>query len=132
MEVNAKQHREILQRIAHKAMLESGLLPDFSTEALADLDRLQGPAVDPTEPVHELGELLWTSIDNDDSLEHDQLTAAEAFPGDRVKILVAVADVDVLAKHGKEKTCIPCLPDYFSSSVSLKKSQKKSKQAGFN
>ncbi len=39
-------------------MLERGLLPDFSAEALAELDRLQGPAVDPIEPVRELGELL--------------------------------------------------------------------------
>jgi len=100
MEVNNNQHRAILQRIAHKAMLESGLLPNFSTEALAELDRLQGPTADPTEPVRERGELLWASIDNDDSLDLDQLTAAEAIPGDGVKILVAVADVDALVKHG--------------------------------
>jgi exoribonuclease-2 len=100
MEVNNNQHRAILQRIAHKAMLESGLLPDFSTEALAELDRLQGPAANPTEPVRELGELLWASIDNDDSLDLDQLTAAEAIPGDGVKILVAVSDVDALVKYG--------------------------------
>jgi exoribonuclease II len=83
-------------------MLESGLLPDFSTEVLAELDRLQGPAVDPTEPVREVGELLWASLDNDAPLDLDQLTAAVAIPGDRVKILVAVADVDALVKHGSE------------------------------
>ena len=100
--MNDKQHREILQRIGHKALLESGLLPDFSTEALAELDRLQGPAIDHTEPVREVGELLWASIVNDDSLDLDQLTVAEAIPGDRVKILVAVTDDDVLVKHGSE------------------------------
>ena len=44
--------------------------------------------------------LLWASIDNDDSRDLDQLTVAEAMPGDKVKILVAVADVDSLVKDG--------------------------------
>ena len=45
-------------------------------------------------------DLLWASIDNDDSLDLDQLTVAEAMPGDKAKILVAVADVDCLVKDG--------------------------------
>ena len=44
MNANGKQHRAILQRIAERAMLEKGLLPDFSVEALAELARVQGPA----------------------------------------------------------------------------------------
>ncbi len=36
---NDKHHRTILQSIAHRAMLERGLLPDFSTAVLAELDR---------------------------------------------------------------------------------------------
>jgi len=45
--MNAKDqnHRALLQRIAHRAMLERGLLPDFSTEALAELGRLSVPKV---------------------------------------------------------------------------------------
>ena len=42
--------------------------------------------------------MLWASIDNDDSLDLDQLTVAEALPDNKVKILVAVADVDALVK----------------------------------
>ena len=42
--------------------------------------------------------MLWASIDNDDSLDLDQLTVAEALPDNKVKILVAVADVDTLVK----------------------------------
>ena len=41
MNANTKYHRSILQSIARRAMLERGLLPDFSTEALAELARLQ-------------------------------------------------------------------------------------------
>ena len=32
MNPNEKHHRAILQSIAHRAMLERGLLPDFSAE----------------------------------------------------------------------------------------------------
>ena len=45
-------------------------------------------------------DLLWASIDNDDSLDLDQLTVAETLPGDKVRIRVAVADVDALVKDG--------------------------------
>lgn len=46
--------------------------------------------------------MLWCSIDNDDSLDLDQLTATEAQTGSRVKILVAIADVDSLVRRGSE------------------------------
>ena len=44
----------------------------------------------------DLRELLWCSIDNDDSRDLDQLTVAEPLAGGKTKILVAVADVDAL------------------------------------
>jgi VacB/RNase II family 3'-5' exoribonuclease len=94
------QHRSTLQRIAYRAMLQRGLLPDFSAEALVELGRIQAPAAINGEQVHDLRGLLWASIDNDDSLDLDQLTVAEAMPGGKVKILVAVADVDALVKNG--------------------------------
>ena len=100
MNTSDKQHRAILQRIARRAMLEKGLLPDFSVEALAELARVQTPAATDGEQVRDLRDFLWASIDNDDSLDLDQLTVAEAMPGDRVKILVAVADVDLIVKKG--------------------------------
>lgn len=100
MKTNEKPHRAILQGIAHQAMLDRGLLPDFSAAALAELARLQVPAPTPGEALPDLGNLLWASIDNDDSRDLDQLTVAEAMPGDRIKILVAIADVDSLVKNG--------------------------------
>ncbi len=101
-----QQHRAILQGIAQRAMLERGLLPDFSAAVLAELGRIQAPAGVNDEAVgdplgiHDLADLPWASIDNDDSRDLDQLTLAEALPGDKVKILVAVADVDALVKNG--------------------------------
>ncbi len=99
MNANDEHHRAILQRIAQRAMVERGLLPDFSAPALAELGRLQAPAAVNGEPVRDLRQLLWASIDNDDSRDLDQLTVAEAMPGGKAKVLVAVADVAGLVRN---------------------------------
>jgi exoribonuclease-2 len=93
------QHRAILQRIACRAMLERGLLPDFSAQALAELDKIQAPAAHSTGPTRDCRNLIWCSIDNDTSRDLDQLTVAQALPGGCVKVLVAIADVDALVKR---------------------------------
>ena len=83
-----QQHRAILQSIAQRAMIEKGLLPDFSATVLAELDRIQAPggvngeSVRDPAGIRDLTDLLWASIDNDDSRDLDQLTIAEALPGD--------------------------------------------------
>ena len=90
MNANNQNHRVILQNFAHRVMLERGLLPDFSSEALAELGKLQVPAVikvglvEGSPGVRDLRNLVWASIDNDDSRDLDQLTVAEALPGDIV------------------------------------------------
>src|SRR3954462_2684076 len=101
-----QQHRAILQSIAQRAMLERGLLPDFSAAVLVEVDRMQAPAgvngesVASPSGIRDLTELLWGSIDNDDSRDLDQLTVAEVLPDDKVKLRVAVANVDALVKNG--------------------------------
>ncbi len=103
---HGKAHRAILESLAHRAMIEHGLLPDFTAGALAELGRIQAPPAVSGEPggkehlVRDLRNLLWASIDNDDSRDLDQLTVAEALPSDTAKILVAVSDVDSLVKKG--------------------------------
>jgi VacB/RNase II family 3'-5' exoribonuclease len=99
-EMNVQRQRGVLQRIAHQAMIARGLLPDFSPEAFAELDRMPDPSASAEETSQDLRELLWASIDNDDSRDLDQLTVAENLPGGAVKIRVAVADVDALVKKG--------------------------------
>jgi len=100
MNTNNQHHRAILQDIAERAMLQRGLLPYFSAQALAELNRIQSPARRNGEPIRDLREQLWVSIDNDDSRDLDQLTTAEAMPGNTLKVLVAVANVDALVKDG--------------------------------
>jgi exoribonuclease-2 len=94
-----QQSRSTLRRIAHRVMLEKGLVPDFPTQALNELAAIQGPATTTDKATRDLRELLWCSIDNDDSRDLDQLTVAEALPGGSAKILVAIADVDAVVKQ---------------------------------
>jgi ribonuclease R len=93
------QSRAILQKIARKALIMRGLLFEFSSQALAELAQIKEPAkIDLTTQVRDLRDLLWASIDNDDSEDLDQLTFAKELSSGKTRILVAVADVDALVK----------------------------------
>ena len=104
MHADELKHRTMLENLADQAMIDRGLLPDFSPEAFAELDILQKQAAQTdgqlrsSDSIRDLRHLLWASIDNDDSRDLDQLTVAEALPDGKVKILVAVSDVDSLVK----------------------------------
>ncbi len=99
MDQGAQHHRGILITIARRAMLERGLLPDFSPEALDELNGIHASAR-PHGAVSDLRNLPWASIDNDDSRDLDQLTVAELTEDGLVKIRVAIADVDALVPMG--------------------------------
>ena len=90
--------KDQLQRIAHAAMLQRGLLPDFSPAAVAQANQITQAARESAPAVRDLRSLLWASIDNDDSRDLDQLSVAEPSAGGAIKILVAIADVDALVK----------------------------------
>jgi VacB/RNase II family 3'-5' exoribonuclease len=81
-------------------MLARGLLPDFSAEVIAETNSIAKAATLSDSSLRDLRHLLWASIDNDDSLDLDQLSVAEQLPGGAVRILVAIADVDAIAKKG--------------------------------
>ena len=122
----------ILERIARRVMKERGFLPDFSRAALNELEKIQQVDWGVEAQKKDLRHLLWVSIDNDDSLDLDQLTVAEALPDKSVRILVAVADVDALAKknsaideHARQNTTsvytagktFPMLPERLSTDL---------------
>lgn len=100
MKSNGHSARERLQSIAHRVMLERGLEPDFPPEAVRQVEGLRGPAKAEGPGVRDLRELLWCSIDNDDSRDLDQLTVAEAIGGGKVRLYIAIADVDALVPAG--------------------------------
>jgi VacB/RNase II family 3'-5' exoribonuclease len=92
-------HRTVLRTIAHRAMQRYGLIPQFSAEAL-DEARQAAPVPTHDGSIRDTRGLLWTSIDNDESRDLDQLSVAEALGGGRTKLLVAIADVDALVPAG--------------------------------
>jgi len=91
------QNKTLLQNIARQAMLDRGLQPDFPADTLAQLATLNTPAAKGDAPTRDLRDLIWCSIDNDDSLDLDQLSVAVP-QANGTKILVAVADVDALVR----------------------------------
>ena len=90
--------RARLARIAHRVMIERGLVPDFDPSIQAQLSAIRGPAHDAS--VRDLRALPWCSIDNDDSRDLDQLSVAAPGENGATKILVAIADVDALVSKG--------------------------------
>jgi exoribonuclease-2 len=126
------RRKGVLEQIARRAMKEYGFLPDFSADALRELETVQQVSRGAESPGTDLRHLLWASIDNDDSLDLDQLTVAEALPDTRVKVLVAVADVATLVKknsaidaHARQNTTsvytagriFPMLPEKLSTDL---------------
>jgi exoribonuclease-2 len=94
------RRRDELRVIAERAMLQRGLLPDFSPAVMAETDALVTAAAEADPSIRDLGGLLWCSIDNEDSRDLDQLTTAEPRSGGLATILVAVSDVDAMVKPG--------------------------------
>lgn len=89
-----------LKDIARRAMLQRGLLPDFSPAAVAEAAALRRAPLETGSSIRDLRARAWSSIDNDDSRDLDQLSVAEPLAGGRVKVLVAIADVDAAVKAG--------------------------------
>ena len=81
-------------------MREHGLLSAFEPEVAAQLSSINGPARESGDAILDLTGLAWASIDNDDSLDLDQLTASREGPGDVITAFIAVADVDALVREG--------------------------------
>src|SRR5262245_44776127 len=86
-----------LRQIARRVMVERGFQPDFPAAALQ-----QANAVGDTTggaAIRDLRSLPWLSIDNDDSLDLDQLSVAQPLANAVNRVLVAIADVDVAVRR---------------------------------
>ena len=95
--MNASLKAELTE-LAIAAMQERGLRTEFSPASLRQLDAITAPGTTDDPDVHDLRALLWCSIDNDDSLDLDQLSVCQVLQNGAVQIQVAVADVDCLVR----------------------------------
>src|SRR5580692_7549479 len=100
MKTSGSAGSELLLDIARRAMLERGLLPEFSAAALKQTDAITAPAAGSGPGIRDLRSLLWASIDNDDSRDLDQLSVAQALADGAVTLWVAIADVDAIVRAG--------------------------------
>ena len=89
-------NRITLQRIARKAMIARGLDPDFPESVIAELKELANQPINKTEVTKDMRDKIWCSVDNDDSLDLDQLSYAEQLPDNKVRVFVAIADVNAM------------------------------------
>src|SRR5579885_1549472 len=92
-------HPEVnLLAIARETLLRWGFLIEPPRAALAQLGQIQEPDFDRL-GVKDLSNLLWSSIDNDDSRDLDQIEYLET--GSRgTRLLIAIADVTSLVDRG--------------------------------
>jgi exoribonuclease II len=88
--------RTVLRAIAVRAMTDYGLDPAWPPAVAGELAAM---AVPPVDGLRDLRGLPWSSIDNDDSRDLDQLEVCVEEDG-RTRVLVAVADVDALVAKG--------------------------------
>jgi VacB/RNase II family 3'-5' exoribonuclease len=84
-----------LVEAAHAAMLERGFQPDLPAEAADELATIRNHFdLSAIPDLKDLRNLFWSSIDNDNSKDLDQIEWAERLPDGRIRVLIGVADVD--------------------------------------
>jgi exoribonuclease-2 len=87
-----------LKAIAYRTMEEYGFIPRFPKKVLREVETLD-PDI-PPEDITDLRGLPWSSIDNPDSLDLDQLEYCEVSSGGGIAVKLAIADVDLYVPLG--------------------------------
>jgi VacB/RNase II family 3'-5' exoribonuclease len=88
-----------LSAIAWHAMEKYGFEPGYPENVEKEVGALaEDRFVDPPADVRDLRGLLWSSIDNEDSMDLDQLEYCEQGESGEIHVKVAVADVDLYVK----------------------------------
>src|SRR5262245_61554654 len=80
---------------ARRVLGAAGFEPDLDEASRRQLGAIAGPAgLQPG--VRDLRALPWSSIDNNESRDLDQVEVAERLPNDAIRLIVGIADVDSL------------------------------------
>ncbi len=127
-------HLNLRQR-AHLEMVKRQFVPDFEPEVRAEVQALKSrhAGADAGGGLRDLRSFLWSSIDNNDSLDLDQIEYVERMDNGSMRVMVGVSDVDSLAPAGSAidrhagKNCTsvytgvvtyPMLPEELSADMS--------------
>jgi exoribonuclease-2 len=94
-----QRHTPDLHAIARHAVAEAGFEPDFPAEVKRELSESKGVTPAPGPGVRDMRGLLWSSIDNRESRDLDQVEYAEKVEGG-LRVLVGIADVDAYVPAG--------------------------------
>ncbi|MBP2146662.1 exoribonuclease-2 [Methanofollis sp. W23] len=87
-----------LEAIARGAMADYGFSPEFSMGVEREVGMIETPAA--PDDVPDLSSLLWSSIDNVDSMDLDQIEHCERTRRGGILVRVAIADVDAAVPAG--------------------------------
>ena len=80
-------------------MVRHGFKPEFPAQVMTEVNAVHAAAT-ATGTCRDLRDLLWSSIDNSDSRDLDQIEWAERMPDGKIRVLVGVADVDAIVRKG--------------------------------
>jgi exoribonuclease II len=84
-----------LRALAHHEMEHEGFEPDLPPDAIREVGAMhEGDPPGAGPALRDLRALLWSSIDNPESRDLDQVEVAEQLPDGAVRVLVGIAEVD--------------------------------------
>jgi exoribonuclease-2 len=93
--------KQTLRSTAIAAMRQNGFEPEFSREVIQEVRSLDDPSDNPLPAgCHDLRGLPWSSVDNRESRDLDQIEVAERLPDGSIRIRIGVADVGSLVQLG--------------------------------
>ncbi len=83
-------------------MVDAGFEPDFNNAVQNEVRVASAKARDLAgdSTIKDLRDLLWSSIDNTESRDLDQVEYAEPLPSGDIRLLVGIADVDAVVAKG--------------------------------
>lgn len=87
---------------ARQAMLDNGFAPDMPSATERQMEHLTGTpsSIGNTHGMRDLRDLLWSSIDNDESRDLDQIEVVSQLPDGDMRLLVGIADVAAYVPPG--------------------------------
>ena len=93
-----------LRAIARTAMAQYGFNPQFPKAAIREVEGFaeEIPPGKQKQEIRDLRSLLWSSIDNDDSQDLDQIEYCERQANGEIHVKVAIADVDGRVAQGED------------------------------